>query len=246
MKKLNKILSTILALLMMLSAFSGLSVIGTSAAVSEETRNEFRDQYGTNTKYNTPEEKLASMELVYEDHGYEMYLFAATGEVAVKEKATGQTLFTNPYDVASSKADIATTKQELLSQVLITCLDKSNNNNKVTLNSFYDAAALGQITASRIKNGLRVEYTIGEQISKRLVPKQITSDRYYEYILKPITEAYEANKALEEEDVDFMNDIDIEMFDISSEEPFTQAFPRARPSKFVLPRRIHEEFFEKK
>ena len=38
MKKLNKILSTILALLMMLSAFSGLSVIGTSAAVSEEKK----------------------------------------------------------------------------------------------------------------------------------------------------------------------------------------------------------------
>ena len=212
MKKLNKILSTILALLMLLSAFSGLT-INASAAAGTEGRDGFLKKYGQELVYNTPEAKLDSMEKMFEKDGFELYVDSITGEVAVKELATGQVLFSNPYDIASSKANLAEVKPHLLSQVAITYMDTSNNNKVSTLYSSYDSAALGQLSVSRIKSGVRVEYTIGEQITRRLVPRLITAERFEEYILGPITEAYNKNEeAIENGELDY-NDIDIDLYD---------------------------------
>lgn len=212
MKKLHRILSTFLALLMMISAISGMSVISASAASDDAYGEEIANKYGKDTVYNTPEEKLADMEMMFAKHGYELYVEKETGEVAIKETITGQILFSNPYDVASSHSDITTVKRDLLSQIFINYLDKSNNNNKGTLNSFWDSAARGQLSVSRIKNGVRVEYTIGEQVTKRLVPRRLTSDSYEKYILGPITEAYYENEALIESGELEENDIDLEIF----------------------------------
>ena len=140
--------------------------------------------------FNTPEDKFESMSMSYRESGYEMRVEPVTGEVAVKELATGNILFTNPYDVGNSKAENSSESTEhLLSQVLIKAT--SNSGELLKLYSFSDAAALGQIKASRIQSGIRVEYSIGEEATRKLVPYRITDTRYQEYILAPVTEAYE-------------------------------------------------------
>ena len=187
MNKFNKIISTFLAVLMVLGACSGLS-IGVSAKEDDETSASDVSIYITKI-FNTPEDKFESMSMSVVESGYEMRVDPLTGEVAVKEFATGNILFTNPYDVGNSKADDDSESTEnLLSQIIVTAT--SSTGEAIKLNSFADCASLGQLTATRIQSGIRVDYSIGEEATRKLVPYRITDSRYQEYILEPIEKAY--------------------------------------------------------
>ncbi len=152
--------------------------------------------YLQTNKFNTPNEKLDTMNMMLKNNKYELYVDPVSGEVALYEPATDNYLFSNPYDVASSKgADMfssgsASTKEQLLmSQVIIQFND---NGAQKTLYSFVDAAMRGQINVSKIKNGVRVEYTIGREEFRKLVPRWIPADNFEELLLKPLREAIEA------------------------------------------------------
>lgn len=131
------------------------------------------------------ETKLETMELVYSDYGYDLYYHKETGEVAIVNQTTGQFLSTNPYDVATT-GNKETEKEELLSQIIVNYVD---NDKEVSMNSYASAAQLSQIKMSKIRGGIRVEYTIGKSSSKRTVPFLIEKDRFEELILKPIQES---------------------------------------------------------
>ena len=141
----------------------------------------------------TPEEKLATMKLAYEQNGVCLYVDSVSGEVAYVNKNTGEKLFTNPYDVASTTGNDAT-KQEILSQIIVQYKKTSAGINDATekLTSFLDAAERGQITVENIKNGVRVEYAIGREQSKMLVPRLISMERFEEMILAPLLEVFGA------------------------------------------------------
>ena len=130
------------------------------------------------------EDKLAKMTLKYEKNGYQLWADEFTGEVATVNLATGQTMFTNPIDVASSDAAYSnTTRYELMSQLIVKYTD---NGTEKLFNSFDQAAMNGQIDVKNIKNGLRVEYTIGREDTKYLVPRLIEKERFETNILNVV------------------------------------------------------------
>ncbi len=138
--------------------------------------------------YATPEEKLADMRLVREKAGHQIWYEDFTGEVAYVDLASGEILFTNPWDVAApyNKASDST-KQKLLSQLVISYVD---NGMTKEMSSYTEAAVRGQIVLKNIKDGIRVEYTIGEEKVSRLVPRLITKERFEEMILNQIEDRY--------------------------------------------------------
>ena len=143
----------------------------------------------------TREEKLATMLPVTKVGNIQVYYEAYTGEVAFKNVKSGDVLFTNPYDVTSTyNADISKKQREdLLSQIKITFL---NNGKEEEFNSFVEAAERKQITMKYIKDGIRVEYQIGEPAIQRLTPRMISATRMQTYIIDAINEymtAYAAN-----------------------------------------------------
>ena len=140
------------------------------------------------TVYGSPEAKLATMTLAMENDNYALYIQEYTGEVCVKNKLTGQLLFTNPYDMSSITKMAESKRKELLSQIKLTY--KSNSGESNTLNSFEHAALQGRIAVKVIKGGIRVEYTIGTDNKKRIVPYQIEKDRFKEAILRSYYEGY--------------------------------------------------------
>ena len=140
----------------------------------------------TTTVYDSPEAKLETMTKVVENEGYALYIQEFTAEVCVVDKVTGQMLFTNPYDVADGSASPAI-KYELLSQIKLSYHGTSEASGN--LNSFSDAAYPEQINIKLIRGGVRVEYTMGEAIKKRLVPYQIEKSRFEKDILAPFFEA---------------------------------------------------------
>ncbi|MBQ2867430.1 MAG: hypothetical protein IJE87_03555, partial [Firmicutes bacterium] len=177
MKK-SRILSAFLALVMLLGMFT----TGVSAAWADkvdEDENPIID-YMTQV-YNNPDKKLAEMIMVKEENGYQMWFEEFTGEIAVVDTASGQTFFSNPIDVAATASTSVAVKEKLLSQVIINYLD---NDVSKEMNSYKEAALRGQITLKNIKGGMRVEYTLGEQQTTRLVPRLIEVSRFRTLVLE--------------------------------------------------------------
>lgn len=143
--------------------------------------------------YNTPEEKLSTMTKYLEQGDFALYVEPVSGEVAYVNNKTGEILFSNPYDVSQSSAS-SSIKEELLSQIRIKYTD---NDSELYLNSFTEACQRGQITVKKIKNGVRVEYTMGREETRKLVPKQIKKERFEELILANIPEGTTARSKME-------------------------------------------------
>ena len=188
MKLYNRIFSTLLAVILMMGSLVIVPVIGASADEKETPRDEvIESTYITDSVYDTPEDKLNAMTPMMEKDGYKLYVDKVSGEVAVLNTVTEDILFSNPYDLTSSSAS-ASIKKQLMSQILVNYVD---NGQSKTLTSFAEAAMREQIKVMNIKNGVRVEYTIGLEESRKLVPRWIPEDSFEKYIQLPLEEAVE-------------------------------------------------------
>ncbi len=169
----------------------------------------------TTTIITTQKEKLEIMDLRFDNGQYRMYVDAFSGEVAVENVATKEVLFTNPYNVGARgttspnmknengtvSADLALSEdvqKKLLSQIHIRFTDTSNSNLVQDFYSFEHASMGGDMSASNenpvsqivvksIKNGLRLEYSIGRIDARYLVPERIKADKFEKEILELIT-----------------------------------------------------------
>ena len=141
----------------------------------------------TSKKYSTNDDKLATMELVYSAYGYDLYYHAETGEVQIVDTTTGQYLSTNPYDIAVAD-NKATERENLLSQIIVNYSDRGETK---SMTSYAMAALLNQIKMTKIRGGIRVEYTIGKSSTKRTIPMMIEKSRFEEYVLAPLAESGE-------------------------------------------------------
>ena len=190
----------LLAVFMIMSAFAALTTIstladdsntaqGTEGTTTKKPLNSQKTEDYTTKIYATPDEKLATMRVAVETEEFRLYVDDFSGEVACENKITGEKLFTNPYDVGASTGN-STTKYEILSQLVVTFKDNAQGGLLRTFTSYEEAALRGQIITESIKNGVRVEYTIGREQSKTLVPKLISMDRFEEMILTRLEEAF--------------------------------------------------------
>lgn len=200
--KAKNLLIYFLSLVMILSALTPLASVSVFAAddtkdakQDEQPKEETFDYLGT--PFASDKAKLATMSLYFETDDYAIYGLEETGEVGLLVKATGQILLTNPYDVATSKSSDAV-KQQLLSQIILTYSD--NAGTIVSLNSFADAAFASeetkQIHMSATRTGLRVEYTIGREAVKYIVPRQIEKEAFEKNILSYFEEGSREYKKL--------------------------------------------------
>ena len=209
MKKFNKIISLLLAVMMLIGSLTTVFAINVSAEEADtdtDTDTNIKEDDSVNiivTKtpedytekiYATEDEKLATMKLAFRNHGYEIYVDDYSGEVVIVNLATGEKLFTNPWDVAADKSSNSTTddstsgsiKESLLSQIELTFTDITGHT--YTYTSFRMASQKNQVVVKNIKNGIRVEYTIGREQAKLLVPHSIEPDRFNKLIKEDIIE----------------------------------------------------------
>ena len=169
-------------------------VVNSNDEVTKEIDYEATLEKYLTLKFDTEQQKLESMTMMYEAHGYQLWIDDYTGEVAARNLATGQILFSNPYDIgADANSPSAAVKGELMSQIIVKYTD---NDTDKTMNSFAEAASRGQINFEYIKNGIRVEYSIGREETRMLVPRIIERSRFENNILQPFAD--EINKISEE------------------------------------------------
>ncbi len=187
MKLNNRILSTLLAVLMLLGTMTGLSAVSVSAASDVDISDDIDENAYTTTIYRKPEDKLNTMTMMMENEDYQLWVDKISGEVATVKIATNEILFSNPYDVASGGGQLDT-QRKVLSQLVVEYLD---NGARYQLHSFEEAALREQIKVMNIKNGIRVEYTIGREETRKLLPRWISAESFATFIDGPMKEAIE-------------------------------------------------------
>lgn len=185
MKKSIKSLTALcLAFLMMLSMIVALPVFADDASATSDTSGEevetLNEAPYLQTVYGSVEAKIAVMKKGLSNGKIQLYYDPASGEVAFENLETKEVLFTNPYNVSSTTTATNTkaspdTMRELLSQIIITYTE---NDKQATFYSFKDAAINKQIVVKDIRGGLRVEYTIGREEVRLLVPECITVEDF--------------------------------------------------------------------
>ena len=135
---------------------------------------------------NTEEKKLATMDLKLAKDGYLLYIDQYSGEIAVICEATGESIFSNPVNVGSSNsANTEDIRAQILSQLVVYYQDLSTGSNE-TYYSYEWCASLGQVDVKNIKNGIRVEYAIGREEARMLVPGAIKKETFEAKILTPL------------------------------------------------------------
>jgi hypothetical protein len=184
----DRIISALLTLVIVFGTVANLSILPVFAADAADEEEEEIIDYRTEV-YATPEDKLATMNLEVQVGPYELYYHYYTGEIAFRNNQTGDILFSNPYDVATPMPTGATSsdniKDQLLSQLIIRYVD---NDKDVPMYSYVEAALRNQIKKKNLKNGIRVEYILGRQETRKLVPKMIEKTRFETLILANITD----------------------------------------------------------
>ncbi len=204
--KTKRIISSLLAVLMLLSAFAfsasadeaqeGITVPAgqqtTNARptidyftgkATEDVGGEDKEDWqpkGDRIIY-TEADKLNTMTKMLEKGDYALYVDKFSGEVAVYCKSTGEALFSNPYNIADSTA-VDSVKSNLMSQLVVNYTDIATGQS-YDFYSYKEAVRdgdniKGQITVRNIKSGVRVEYTIGREEARLLVPHQIKKERF--------------------------------------------------------------------
>lgn len=205
-----RLLCASLAVLMMVCILPALPV---SAAADTPVIDPKVDY--TSILYDTEADRLASMQKFYDNGEYALYCDTLLGVVAYQKLSTGETLFTNPWDMGAEKNKDNVVRSELMSQIMLEYLDSENQ--ALSLNSYTDAALSGQIAVKNIKNGLRVEYAIGQRSSRILCPVRIEKSAFEEKILKPLQAAVKKKQLTERELTQFKVYFSLQAYTTASE-----------------------------
>lgn len=179
-KLLMRLLCALLSIVMLACMLPAITV----SAADEEEEETVIDY--TNIVYESAEARYQAMTEYYNDGTYALACDENVGVVAYKKIATGEILFTNPWDMKKETSKEESVRHDLMAQVILTYVD--NQAGGKTLNSYTDAILKGQYAITPIQNGVRVEYAIGEISARILVPLRIERSSFEERIMKPLEE----------------------------------------------------------
>ena len=202
--KIKRILSSALVAIMLFSAIVILIPVEAKAAhhssVSENklTTDEVAKIVDTYQKaeYSSAEELFqADMANGYFDYAtdgkFSIFVNRYTGVMYYRNNTTGEMLTSNSYNFVGSSGAV----DELSSQISVTYATISDTENAKVRYSATWAAKYNQISVTKIDNGLRVSYAIGDTATRCLLPVIIEAHEFEEDILKPMFDTlYETMK----------------------------------------------------
>ena len=114
--------------------------------------------------------------LAAENDALALYLKESTAEVALYDKASGKTVYSNPQDADKDPVAKATNLENLKSQFILSYLD-GNAKEGTAWSSYAKSVSNGQVSYASIENGVRAIYNLSNE-RLMLVPDQLTPEWY--------------------------------------------------------------------
>ena len=191
MMKCNRIISTMLAVMMIFGSLVGVlpflvvpaeasTVVTFPVANGEEVAKE-----NLNQTYLSARDKINRdpyMQLYATKGQYNLYANIFTGEVYAEDTLSGQVLTTNPYYIGDEYGT-DTIPKELMSQFELVFTTKEGT--QLVYNSYDWSSSRGQIYPTLFKDGIRLEYTVGDTTARYVVPNGISRERFESLIIIP-------------------------------------------------------------
>ncbi len=181
-KLLSRLLCALLSVLMLVCMIPAITVSAVAENAPKKTAEEIEKYIEEIETFKTPEERFDAMTEMYSNEAYSLRCDTVLGIVAYRKNATGEIMFTNPWDTSKETTD--SPRSRLFSQITLDYSGKKSG----SYNSFDHAVMKGQIAVKPIKGGLRVEYVIGERSARVLLPRLIERATFEEKILTPLGE----------------------------------------------------------
>ena len=116
---------------------------------------------------------------------YALYVNRYTGFVYYQDRLTGQILCSNPYKYPKLVGNVSLNTADMMSQLVIS-YSETTKNTVSKLYSSLDSAEKGQISVEYISGGIRVNYTLGDTVSRYLLPGYITAEKFESELLVPM------------------------------------------------------------
>lgn len=130
--------------------------------------------------------ELSGFEVVAENEYLRLYFYEKTNEIAVMDLQTGCVFFSNP-PLRNSEERIARgqAKERQNSQFSIAYYTPSDT--LQSMNNYSDSVVFGQYDVLRLPDGIRVDYTLGQEWKDEdFLPVMISQDRFEQEILANI------------------------------------------------------------
>lgn len=126
--------------------------------------------------------EISGYETVYENKSFMLQIDGSTCEIAVLDKKTQKTYYSNPQERDSDIIAKGDGVEMLKSQLIV-----YYKNNKGETSQYYtssDSLEYGQVDFEKIENGVRVTYVFGKQNKTYLYPPRISVSRMEEFKIK--------------------------------------------------------------
>lgn len=190
MKKIKKSYMAFAALLLAGAAVSLILVINRGAPSSDVAslkQQPLLEQASEEApKLNTPF-TVSNMQAVAQNEHLVLFINKETTEVALVDRQTGQTWYSNPIDSESDTLASPYEKNVLKSQLVLQYFDRQGNS--YLFNSYEKSVAGGTFTLAYLEDGIRIIYTLGDASNGMdALPKYISKTRFEEKILSRLPE----------------------------------------------------------
>ncbi|MHB8130266.1 MAG: DUF5696 domain-containing protein [Mobilitalea sp.] len=139
------------------------------------------------SELNDSEPKVDGMILAAENDILKLYTNTTTTEVAIYDKRSGETTYSNPMNRANDPLANGRNMVDLNSQFMLTYYDTSMT--QITMYNYDYSVERGQYELENLENGIRYTYLLGNMDSPTgLVPPFIKETRLVEIVLSKLTE----------------------------------------------------------
>ena len=116
---------------------------------------------------------IPDMILAAENDQFKLYTNTTTSHVAIYDKESGMTAYSNPVDLEQDELAKGSNRSELQSQIVIDYFD--SNRNRVRVNNYDMSIASEQFTLEHIEDGIRYTYVLADNTSETgIVPLTIS------------------------------------------------------------------------
>lgn len=196
---IKRILSSALVVVMLFTSVIAVLPINAGAAYTDHTASATPNfdytAYMNEVKaysFNTVQEmfdyeKAAGALTGYTSGNFSIYVNIYSGYIYYINNVTGQILSSNPSNNAGATG--ANEKDRLASQIFVRFTETATSTNFEYASAKW-AAAYGQISVSRLDNGFRINYALGDTSNRFLLPAGFTSERFETEILGEMLRLY--------------------------------------------------------
>lgn len=154
------------------------------STASENSIAETQNNYAKiDDNFNSLVKASEGLYLAASNANYQLFLNAQDTEIELRDLRSNKVWYSNPVNRSTDPVAVGDSADELNSQIILNYQNLSSNTS-VTTNNYSQAIRENQFDFYKVRNGIGIQYVIGQKVHIDLFPKAISVKRYKYYYSK--------------------------------------------------------------